>query len=139
MVTNEIYIQQTPDVIYLYLEKELCKAFSCQPGQLLGKKITHTQKIYGKTIEMDQEVTERVKGESLAFVSVYGQDSLVVRYQILADDEGWSRVILTESADSTNKFKSLNYKLFSLPVLRNVGKKKLYRKLTALKLSLEKE
>ena len=137
MIRERIFIEKPISEVWDYVVLELAKSFKCSPSQLKGKEVKSTTQNFGSSVEITQTVTELEPQEYVEIVSESSKTRAVKIYEFEADEDG-TYLVTGEKGEGINSiFRTWNFRLLELPVLRNSTKKKLRFSLEYIKASLE--
>lgn len=140
MLKETIFIEKPINEVWYFIEMEFAKAFKCSPKALLGKTTTvDSMNFTGKSITVSQVVTIHDNQSHFAFTSENSKDRVESHYVLEADPEGTYLTTYEIGTGVQSKMRTLNYQLFTLPILRGSTKKKLRRRLEGLKTMIESE
>lgn len=140
MIKESIFINKPINEVWDFIEMEFAKAFKCSPQALLGKTTNAESMNYtGKSFKVHQVVTIHDKESHFAFTSENSKDLVESHYEFEADPEGTYLTTYEIGTGVDSKLRTLNYQLFSLPILRGSTKKKLRRRLEGLRAMIESE
>lgn len=134
MLRDEVFIQKPIDEVWDYIVLEYAKSFKCSPSQLEGKEIESVAKAFNnQEVKIKQKVVTLIDNKKIEVVSENAKDKVTTGYELTEDEDGTflSTYELGEGKDSF--LRSLNYKLWTLPVLRNSSKKRLRHRLETIK------
>lgn len=134
MLKEEIFIQKPIQEVWDFVVLEYAKSFKCSPSQLMGKEIsTVTKNFSNQEFKITQRVSVFEDKQKIEVISENAKDKVITGYELTEDDDGTflSTYEFGEGKDSI--LRSWNYKLWSLPLLRNSSKKRLRNRLETIK------
>lgn len=134
MLKEEIFIQKPIQEVWDFVVLEYAKSFKCSPSQLLGKETkTVTKNFSNQEFKITQTVTVLDDLQKVEVVSESTKDKVTTGYE-LTDDEDGTFLSTYEFGEGKDSFlRSWNYKLWSMPLLRNSSKKRLRNRLETIK------
>ena len=137
MIKETVYIEKPLEEVWDYVHMEFAKSFKCSPSQLEGKEIKSKARTMNGEIEIIQTATKVIPNELIEVVSIGGNTISTKIYEFVGDDEG-TYLTTGEKGEGKDSFiKTMNYKILSLPILRNSTKKKMRQGLAYIKADLE--
>lgn len=140
MIKDTIYINRPVEDVWKFIVEQFAFAFECSVDDLQNKKVnTETLNFTGKSTIVNQEITEVKPMEKLIMISENSKDIITSSYCVERDDQGTFLSMSEEGVGKKSKLRSLNFSVFTLPILRRGSKKKIRRKLETMKQMLESE
>ncbi|CAM3638355.1 hypothetical protein ERUR111494_04490 [Erysipelothrix urinaevulpis] len=140
MIKDTIYINRPVEEVWTFIVEQFALAFDCNIDDLEHQQvIADTINFTGKTTTVHQEITELKSMEKLVMKSENSKDIITSSYHVERDDEGTFLSVSEEGVGKDSKLRSLNFSVFTLPILRRGSKKKIRRKLETMKQMLESE
>ncbi len=138
MPKQSIYINKSPQEVYDFLATQLANTYKVSKSHLLNAKYSRPLNRGKRSVILNQTITEVVVNQLIRFESRFGIDSSITEYRIEPMDEG-SILHYSEEGTSQKFSRRLNYKFFSLPLIRKYSERRLFAMIQQIKQQLEKE
>lgn len=138
MLKEEIFIAKPIQEVWDFIVLEYAKSFKCSPSQLKDKEVeTVARNFNNQEFKITQKVVTFDVNRKIEIVSENKKDRVTTGYELTEDKDGTFLVSYEFGEGKESFFKSLNYKLWSLPILRNSSKKRLRHRLEMVQGLLE--
>ncbi len=134
MLKEEIFIQKPIQEVWDYVVLEYAKSFKCSPSQLKDKEIESVAKTFNnQEVKIKQSVVTFEENTKIEVVSENAKDKVITGYTLTPDEDGTFLATYEQGEGKNSFFRSMNYKLWTLPILRNSSKKRLRHRLETIK------
>ena len=138
MLKQEIFIEKPITDVWEFIVAEYAKSFKCSPSQLKDKEIETTVQSFGnKNVKIVQSVQKLEEFKLIEVLSENSRDLVTTGYALIEDPDGTFLTTYESAKGKSSVFRTWNYKLFALPILRNSSHKRMRQRLETIKGLLE--
>lgn len=140
MLKDEVFIEKPINEVWDYIVLEYAKSFKCSPSQLKEKEIESVARTFNnQEVKIRQKVITLEENKKIEVISENKKDKVTTGYELTEDVDGTYLSTYEMGEGKEGFLRSLNYKLWTLPILRNSSKKRLRHRLETIKAILEGE
>ncbi len=134
MLKDEIFIAKPVEEVWDYIVLEYAKSFKCSPSQLSDKVLETTAKTFNnKEVKITQKVSILKENETIEVISENSKDKVATGYTLSSDPDGTFLGTYEKGEGQDSFLRTLNYKLWSLPILKKSSARRLRARLETIK------